>query len=210
MHNVWVYLSNVCLPGWTVTQAELFFIITCWKNVFSSKKKNMQQLDLSDFIGETEENQWNWFGNVGDASHYLEKTAPPSVINLLTLFFRNQSYSCCDCPGTPRTSEILSFLKRLRLHSQFDWTLVCLLGNSDLFAEVWTQSEQRTNSLLPKKKRMSSPAASAGHRQKHNLNNSMRSMLPSITVDEQGFFSIIASDSLFITVAAPPLVRSGI
>lgn len=46
--------------------------------------------------------------------------------------FGNQSYRCCDCPGTPRTSEILSFLKRQRLHSQFDWTLVCLLGNSDL------------------------------------------------------------------------------
>lgn len=136
-----------------------FFLSLFFEKCFSSKKTNMQQLDLSDFIGETEENkkrrvavnQWNCFENVGDASHYLEKTAPSSVINLLTLFFRNQSYSCCDCPGTPRTSEILSFLKRLRLHSQFDWTLVCLLGNSDLFAEVWTQSEQRTNSLLPKK-----------------------------------------------------------
>lgn len=133
---------------------------------------------------------------------------PPSWI-FLTHFFGNQSYRCCDCPGTPQTSEILSFLKRLRLHSQFDWTLVCLLGNSDLFAEVWTQSEQRTNSL-PTKKQMSPPASSAGHWQKHNLNNSMCSMLPSITVDEQGFFSIISSDSLFITVAAPPLVRSGI
>lgn len=140
-----------------------------------------------------------------------------TVINLFTLFFRNHSYSCRDCPGTPRTSEILSFLKRLRLHSQFDWTLVCL--NSSLLArKFWfvcggvstKRTKNKLSSAKKKKKRMSSPAASAGHRQKHNLNNSTCSMLPSITVDEQGFFSIISSDSLFITVAAPPLVRSGI
>lgn len=34
-----------------------FFLSLFFEKCFSSKKTNMQQLDLSDFIGETEENK---------------------------------------------------------------------------------------------------------------------------------------------------------